>query len=89
MLIDKQTDCISAGGTTDGVFDGIDYGTETSGLAICPGECPSAGHIEGFWQGERDEKRVTIDFDGSSVAKVVGWSGREFDVQMVCEPATL
>jgi hypothetical protein len=27
-----------------------------------------------------------VVFDGSDVAKVTGWSGREFEVDMVCDP---
>ena len=85
--VDHLSSCLLIGGTAEGTIDNrFDYGTQIEGLAICPDECPSAGVVEAHWQGYARERSVTVTFDGSDMAHVDGWTGREFDVKMVCQP---
>jgi len=40
--------------------------------------------VEGTLQGKLRDRTMRIDFDGSNVAKVTGWCGSEYEVEMVC-----
>lgn len=82
--VDHASSCLTVSGTTDGTVDTWEYGTQITDLAVCPDACPSAGLLEAHWQGRARDRRITVEFDGSNTAHVVGWSGREFDVEMVC-----
>jgi len=84
VLVDHPTSCLAIDGTAKGHVDEYDYGISIAELAICPDACPSAGFIEAYWEGRWKDRSITVEFDGSNVAQVVGWSGREFEVEMVC-----
>lgn len=81
-----DTGCYDFDGPAKGTLDDTPYDYEISDLSICEGECPSKGTAVGHWD---DTYEMTIEFDGSDVATVTGWSGREFKVEMVCRPATV
>jgi hypothetical protein len=86
--LDHASSCVSVrSGKAEGTVGGYDYGWTMSGLDVCPDECPSAGVVEGWWKGEARKRRVVVEFDGSDVARVTGWTGRQFDVDLVCNPA--
>jgi hypothetical protein len=85
IRVDHASSCLAIAGTTEGHVAEHEYNTEIRDLAICPDACPSAGSVEAEWQGRRSDRRIRIEFDGSSVAHVTGWSGREFDVDLICE----
>ena len=78
------TGCYDFAGPANGTLDGTAYDYEISDLSICQDECPSKGTVVGHWD---DKYEMSIEFDGSAVAKVTGWTGREFKVEMVCNPA--
>jgi hypothetical protein len=90
VLIDDASHCLNVEGSAEGHVAQYDYGWEASGLSVCPDACPSAGSVRAHWQGRARDREISVEFDGSNVAHVVGWSGSEFDVEMVCagtEPA--
>ncbi len=87
VLVDHPTSCLAIDGTAEGHIGEYDYGIDIETLAICPDACPSAGFVDAHWQGRWRDRRITVEFDGSNVAQVVGWSGREFEVEMVCGAA--
>jgi len=90
VLIDDASHCLNVEGSAEGHVAQYDYGWEASGLSVCPDTCPSAGSVRAHWQGRGRDREISVEFDGSNVAHVVGWSGSEFDVEMVCtgtEPA--
>ncbi|MBW2454637.1 MAG: hypothetical protein JRI68_09005 [Deltaproteobacteria bacterium] len=84
VLVDHPTSCLAIDGTAQGHVGEYDYGITIDELAICPEACPAAGFVEAHWEGRWKDRRITVEFDGSNVAHVVGWSGREFEVEMVC-----
>ena len=85
VLVAHATSCLTIDGETHGEVGAIDYDTAISGMTICPEQCPGAGTIEANFQGYGRERSVSIAFDGSNIAQVTGWSGRTFQVEMVCE----
>jgi hypothetical protein len=88
VLVDDASSCRDISGAAEGIVDGeYPYEITIANLSICPEACPSKGTVVAQWQGFRKEREVTIDFDGSDVAVVTGWSGRTFDVPMVCGDA--
>jgi hypothetical protein len=88
LTLERPSDCVKVhGGTADGTLDTYEYGWEMSDLSVCPGMCPSSGTVQGWWKGYARERTVTVEFDGSAVAHVTGWTGRQFDVDLVCTPA--
>ena len=84
VLVDDRTSCRTIDGTTQGHVDEHEFHTEVSGLAICPDACPSAGSVVATLEGTRRDRTLRVDFDGSSVARVTGWSGSEYEIDMVC-----
>jgi hypothetical protein len=84
ITVDTATDCIALGGDTSGYVGDIDVDTTIEGLSVCPEACPSAGTLNVHVDGRRRERSLTVVFDGSSTAKVTGSSGREFEIDMVC-----
>jgi hypothetical protein len=84
VQIDDASSCRAVDGTTQGHVDEWEFSTKISGLKLCPDACPAAGSVEGTLQGKLRDRTMRVDFDGSNVAKVTGWSGSEFDVEMVC-----
>ena len=82
------TSCLGVDGEIDGHVDEFDYGASLSGLRVCPGVCPEAGTVEAHWKRFRRERSIRVQFDGSNLAHVWGWTGRELDVEMTCEPAS-
>jgi hypothetical protein len=83
FLYHVATGCYDFDGPANGTLDGTSYDYEISDLSICEDECPSKGTVVGHWDGKYE---MTIEFDGSAVAKVTGWTGRQFKVEMVCNP---
>lgn len=82
-----STGCYDFEGSAEGKLDGTPYEYEVEDLSICEDECPSKGTVVALWDGKHAELELTVEFDGSDVAKVTGWSGRVFEVEMVCQPA--
>ena len=86
VVVDRATGCRTLDGDAEGTVDEHSYESTVSGLAVCPGACPSAGTIHATRHGRRDHS-LTIIFDGSALARVDGWSGQPFDVELDCEGA--
>jgi len=84
VLIDDESSCRTVGGTTQGHVDQWEFDTEIDGLTICPDACPAAGSVVANLKGKLRDRTMRVDFDGSSVARVTGWSGTEYEVGMVC-----
>jgi hypothetical protein len=85
--LDHATSCVTVKtGEAEGTLDQYEYGWNMTDLSVCPDECPKSGTVQGWWKGYARERTVTVEFDGSAVAHVTGWSGREFDVDLVCTP---
>jgi hypothetical protein len=84
---DDATGCLAVAGTTSGHVDEWQFGTTIDGLRICPEACPEAGVVEATLEGKNRDRTIRVEFDGSNVAQVTGWTGREFEVEMVCGPA--
>lgn len=87
VLAEEETNCLDIVGTTEGRVDRWDFGTTIEELTICPSACPTSGRVEAQLEGEYRDRSLTIEFDGSDRAWVKGWTGREFEVEMVCGPA--
>ena len=87
VVMDRQTSCRRIDGEAQGHVANFEYDWEVENLSVCPGECPASGVVHAGWEGRRREHAITVEFDGSSTARVTGWSGRAFDVPMVCEDA--
>lgn len=84
--VEEATSCVTVNGDIDGrVGKRLDYDANIDGLAVCPGACPSAGVVRASVDGRIRDRTLTIVFDGSDTARVTGWTGREFDVEMVCD----
>jgi len=86
-LIDVASSCRDIDGTADGKIGGSPYTLDIEGLSICPDACPSKGTVMAQWDNARSGREMKVEFDGSKVAKVTGWSGRVFEVEMLCAPA--
>jgi len=87
VVLDRDTSCRTFDGTTDGSVDTFEYDWSATGMAVCPGECPSSGVIDAAWHRGRRDREFHIAFDGSNVAHVTMPSGRTRDVALVCEAA--
>lgn len=81
---DDDTGCLAVAGSTEGHVGQWQFGTTIEGLRICPEACPEAGVVEATLEGKYRDRTIRVEFDGSNVAQVTGWSGREFEVDMVC-----
>jgi hypothetical protein len=77
--------CIRVTGDANGRVDDIAFQKTISGFALCPDQCPTDGRLDVTVQGKRGERTMTITFDGTDRAKVIGFSGRHFDVPLVCD----
>jgi hypothetical protein len=77
--------CIRVTGDAHGRVDDIAFDKRISGFALCPDECPTQGRLDVTVDGKWRERTMTLTFDGSSTAKVVGFSGRRFEVNLVCD----
>lgn len=84
LVLHDATTCLDFSGSARGSVDHVDYAIDVTALSICPEACPSQGTVRARWEGWQGEKEVTVEFDGSDVARVTGWSGRIFEVPMVC-----
>ncbi len=82
-LYTLSTGCYDFGGSAEGKLDGTPYDYTISDLSICEHLCPSKGTLKAHWGNEYE---LSAEFDGSAVAKVTGWSGRQFEVELVCTP---
>jgi hypothetical protein len=80
--------CYAFDGTAEGKLGETPYDYEIADLSICEDQCPSQGTVLAHWDSASGEGEMSVEFDGSDVAKVIGWTGREFRVEMVCSPAT-
>ena len=86
VVVDRESGCIDAAGDLHGtIAEWRDYGATISGLRVCPDHCPEAGTVDATVEGRLRDRSIQVRFDGSKVAHVTGWSGREFDVDLVCE----
>lgn len=86
IVLQHASSCVSLDGRIDGeVGRNLKYDADISGLSACPGACPSAGTVRATLDGKLRDRTVKVVFDGSSTAKVTGWTGREFEVEMVCD----
>ena len=84
VIVSDTTGCRDIVGTARGRVGNHDYRTTIESLYICPGECPSSGQVSAFVTGRWRDRSITVRFDGSNRAQVTGWTGREFEVEMVC-----
>jgi hypothetical protein len=83
--VEEATSCRTLSGDIDGrVGKRIDYSANIDALAVCPDACPSAGVVHATLEGRLRDRTLTVRFDGSNVAHVTGWTGREFDVDLTC-----
>lgn len=87
FLYRLSTGCYDFDGSAEGKVDETPYDYEITDLSICEDQCPSKGTIVAHWDSTYGEGEMLVEFDGSDVAKVTGWTGREFQVEMVCSPA--
>jgi len=85
VLVDQPTSCLDIDGSANGHVDEYDYDIEVEALSICPQACPDKGTVRAAWEGRFRDREISIEFDGSSFAHVTGWTGRQFEVEMVCE----
>ena len=81
---DVADDCLSIEGTAAGHVDSVEYDVNLEGLRVCPGACPERGTVGVHAEGRRREASISIEFDGSSTARVTGTDGDVFTVEMVC-----
>jgi hypothetical protein len=86
IIVDTRTDCRTIDGSTKGSVGRFDFDASLSGLAFCPEQCPTAGTVEGTAHGRLRDHTIEVTFDGSAIARVRGWSGDTFEVDMDCEP---
>jgi hypothetical protein len=84
-LVTHPSGCVDAGGVASGQVDGRDYDIDIKDLSVCPDQCPSTGTVHAHVDGRLRDRNLSVTFDGSTVAHVVGWTGRQFDVHMECE----
>lgn len=85
VTIDDATECVSVAGAAHGHVDWRDFDKSISDLVVCPDECPRSGQLSVNVEGRLRDRSMTIRFDGSSTAKVVGFRGDEFDVELACD----
>ena len=83
-LVTHPNGCVDADGTAHGEIDGRDYDIDVRSLGMCPDECPSSGTVHAQIDGRSKARTLTVTFDGTTAAHVVGWTGRKFDVAMEC-----
>jgi hypothetical protein len=84
VLVDTDTNCLDLVGTTRGRVDEWEFSTVIDDLSICPDACPTSGVVEATLEGRRKDRTLSVEFDGSNTAYVTGWTGREFELEMVC-----
>ena len=88
VLVDDISSCRDISGTATGMVDGeYPYELVVSDFTMCPDACPEKGTVVAQWEGWRKDREVTVEFDGSDIAMVTGWSGRTFEVEMICGDA--
>jgi len=86
VLVDDETNCLDIVGSTQGRVDEWEFSTTIQDLSICPDACPTAGLVEAELEGKLRDRSISVEFDGANVAYEQGWTGREFEVEMVCGP---
>lgn len=86
VLVDEQTSCLDIVGSTEGRVGPYEFATTIDGLTICPEACPASGEVWAELRGKLRDRSITVIFDGSNLAIVEGWTGRTFEVEMVCSP---
>ena len=84
VVVDLGTDCRDIVGALRGQVGDRRYQATIESLVICPERCPGPGRVEAQIEGEQRDRTLTVRFDGSNRAQVTGWSGREFEVDLVC-----
>ena len=84
QVVDLGTDCRDIVGALRGQVGDRRYQATIESLVICPERCPGPGRVEAQIEGEQRDRTLTVRFDGSNRAQVTGWSGREFEVDLVC-----
>ena len=81
---DLSSFCVDATGTSEAELDGWQFHSTLSGFAVCPNACPSAGTLAVTATDDKWQGTITLTFDGSSKAHVVGTRGQKFDIDLVC-----
>jgi hypothetical protein len=84
VVVDLGTDCRDIVGALRGQVGNRRYRATIEDLVLCPERCPASGRVEAQVEGEHQDRTLTVQFDGSNRAQVTGWSGREFEVDLVC-----
>jgi hypothetical protein len=84
VVIDLGTDCHDIVGALRGQVGDRRYRATIEDLVLCSEGCPASGRVEAQVEGARRDRTLTVRFDGSNRAQVTGWSGREFEVDLVC-----
>jgi hypothetical protein len=86
-LVTRPTGCVDVNGTANGEVNDREYDIAVADLSVCPDACPTSGSVRAHIDGQLRDRNISVTFDGSTAAHVVGWTGRKFDVEMDCEPA--
>jgi hypothetical protein len=87
VVLDRETSCRTLEGNVEGTVDSFEYNWGVTGMAVCPGECPTSGTVKAAWHRARRERTFTVEFDGSNLAHVTMPSGRQRDIAMLCDAA--
>jgi hypothetical protein len=87
VVLDRATSCRTLEGNVEGNVDGFEYNWGVTGMAVCPGECPTSGIVKAAWHRARRERNFIVEFDGTALAHVTMPSGRTRDIPMLCEAA--
>lgn len=84
LTVDLVTACITFNGEASGSIDkrGIDLTIDD--LNACPAVCPATGTITAV--GKASGMSVSVTFDGTAKASVIGPKGNKFTVPLACSP---
>jgi hypothetical protein len=84
VLLDPATHCVDIAGTSSGTTGRRSISAVIDGLKVCADQCPTAGHVERTVSTRRGTRTMTVDFDGTDQARVVGFRGQTLAVQLAC-----
>lgn len=90
FAIDADVDarCVAVDGVSKGSVVGFDLDVTIEGLRACKDQCPAAGLARAIVRTPRGRERsLEVRFDGTEIARVKGFRGREMDVALACADA--
>lgn len=86
IVADTALRCLDVTGSSRGTIAGFGVDVTIDRFRACESRCPASGDIKATVRTPAGkEHTLSVSFDGTDEAHVVGFRGRKFDVKMACE----